>query len=624
MRLCYNKETNLDFGGAMKTKKIRSSMLLNYSIVLVVTFTVFFSVIFGVGIKRLDYNRLNLLKSDMKVIVNEIDAQLKTRDDLILRLNFSEPLKELIYDDIYNNSSESYFKKQQVSEYFFPILGPQLNNDQINIFNLNGNFIKYRGATTYLKYEEDAIKKISWINEVVKNDGKRFFTGLHTDPLTESDEEYCSIARNISKRFGGQKDTIIEIRITKSLFDSFVENTFGDNSDYVEYPIHIVDSKNELVYQNESFSSNKASITKLLNKTELNDREDFNNVIENKNWLVIYRTSSYSGIKVALIYPKSKVREEIFSFSLIIMLLIFLITVVLLLITNYIAKKISKPIEKLSDAVNRIDYNCLDNSMIFKEGFNYDSYKEIEDMSLFIEDMLSRIKKSVDDVVAAKTNEVESRLLALQSQLSPHFIFNIINTISVLAEEDNPTIVNICNDLSNVLRYISSDDDKLASLEVELEHVKSYVDLMRIRYPDLIEFHLETSKRYNKLLIPKLSIQPLVENSIKQLYLIDRVLKVHLKFIVTDSYLNIHVEDNGKGFSDDDLEVQKNLIDEILNNQQEVKTRIGGMGIANIAMRLYLVYGDKVSISINNNSEGGASIILRVPLELDKDRLIEL
>lgn len=126
--------------------------------------------------------------------------------------------------------------------------------------------------------------------------------------------------------------------------------------------------------------------------------------------------------------------------------------------------------------------------------------------------MTDRLKHSLSQVVELKNAEIHAKMLALQAQMNPHFLYNTLAVINIMvAEGETDTVQTACRNLSNILEYISSKELHPVSLRQELQHAQNYMDLMQMRYQGDIVFSVETEEAAMDVMVPKLVIQPLMK-----------------------------------------------------------------------------------------------------------------
>ena len=123
---------------------------------------------------------------------------------------------------------------------------------------------------------------------------------------------------------------------------------------------------------------------------------------------------------------------------------------------------------------------------------------------------------SLNELIDSRQQELKSRTLALQSQTNPHFYYNTLSCIIVLAENrKNDEVVTLCKNLTQIMRYITDHSSQSVPLREEMEYVEKYLYCMKVRYQSSLNCNLSIDERLLDLSVPKLIIQPLVENAIK-------------------------------------------------------------------------------------------------------------
>ncbi len=230
---------------------------------------------------------------------------------------------------------------------------------------------------------------------------------------------------------------------------------------------------------------------------------------------------------------------------------------------------------------------------------------------------------SLDIDVLTKENERinnEKRalqLLALQEQMSPHFVLNSLNTIkwmAVLAREEN--IVNMVIALSKIIRAFKNTN-AFGTIGEEIDFIKNYILVMNYRYGDVIHVHYDVEPELEQLSIPIFFIQPLVENSLKHGFASTHCRgDIYIHISRKNDMIFIQVSDNGKGLKPQEAEELNHKLN-VANQTPFFETE--GVGLMNIAKRMNLYYGEKSGIKIKNNADCGIRVELRIPYQDRKE-----
>jgi sensor histidine kinase YesM len=187
-------------------------------------------------------------------------------------------------------------------------------------------------------------------------------------------------------------------------------------------------------------------------------------------------------------------------------------------------------------------------------------------------------------------------MIALQSQMDPHFLYNVMAVISSAGREaDAPRVCDICRAMTAMLRYVGANDEELVPLRSELEHARKYLQLMQYRYESQLVFELDLPPEgLEELYVPKLCVQPLVENSFNHGFKKSSPpWRVKVFACREGNAWSVTVADNGGGFAAGALEAATQRAESFATRPQELigSFKIGGMGLANILSRFKLRYG---------------------------------
>ena len=243
-----------------------------------------------------------------------------------------------------------------------------------------------------------------------------------------------------------------------------------------------------------------------------------------------------------------------------------------------ISKWISKPLTNLVEEMKKVDESFS------KIKIEYSDSIEIHTLKTEYNLLLDRIKTLTKNIEEKENSKRIFELKALQSQINPHFIYNTLDTILWLIEfGENEKAIEVTKSLGMILRSTLSINQDFISLSNELEHVKNYMDIQKVRYDDKFEYVFEIDKNTLEILVPKLILQPIVENAIYH----GIKPKKSKSFIKISSYID-----------DEDLiiKVENNGVDLEFDNQNRIKTKLGGIGMSNVEQRIKILCGNQYGI----------------------------
>ncbi|MDR1598554.1 MAG: histidine kinase [Oscillospiraceae bacterium] len=246
---------------------------------------------------------------------------------------------------------------------------------------------------------------------------------------------------------------------------------------------------------------------------------------------------------------------------------------------------------------------------------------EIRELESVFNELTRRLRASMNNELDMRQATLHAQLNALQAQINPHFIYNTLNIISAKGmESDNEEIVDICSQLARMLRYSTNMQSSAVTIMDELDHTRSYLNLVKARYEGRLSYNIGIPDDARSLPIPRLILQPLVENTIKHGYNYSiHSIHIDIRGVFADGWFCLTIRDNGQGFSDRALSqinaAFEEINDRVTYDQEKAAEHIG---LANTYMRLSYFSGKRIPMKLYNDA--GAVIELSIP---DRKRVVE-
>lgn len=269
----------------------------------------------------------------------------------------------------------------------------------------------------------------------------------------------------------------------------------------------------------------------------------------------------------------------------------------------YLRQLFIKPIDRLTTAMRNVARGN------FEIKLEEDSSHEFNFLFRSFNNMVFDLNYLKIDYYEEELKLQEAELKYLQSQINPHFFLNSLNIIyNLTVFKDYETIARMSLYLGNYLQFTINNENKLVTLEEEFKHIQNYLEIQCLRLPDKIDYDIKSEGKYNSVMIPPLTIQPFVENSIihgmkKNL---DKF-KIEINVIEKNNgFLEIEIVDNGTGFSNDQL---------LAFHQRDFGKGGEHIGIWNVYKRLNLNFNDEVDLRFYNADNGGAAVKIIIPFK---------
>lgn len=521
-------------------------------------------------------NKLLEIQENQKIIVN--DSRIREI------IKYRKENKKLDY------SIELYNQRAVMEK--FTLLLTNLKIDNAYIVNREGEVYYSFSAS----FREEGLKNKQWFKEIKDTAllGISYISRVHSNDyiLTNNSKKYISIIMPFSKFDSLPNEYLV--------YDITLENIFY-NEIYKDITFALLDDNNRMYLMNR----NRIDEYDIRNLTTLKEIKRFfsKKIYKEDNILITSVKSKLFGLEILGI----KKLDEIEKINLkIFQTFIFVIALAIIL-----SKTISYKLSNIVTApVKRLIKNCKivstgNYNIKFEEENNY----EVNLLSQVIENMISNIVFLNEKIIEEEKKISEEKLRTLQHQINPHFINNILQAIKSLSlSGENRKISQITTLLGKIMAYSVYQPYESVTIKDELEHIKNYLDIQNIRFDNKIIYSIECEEKLLKIEILKLTLQPILENSI------EHGVKALERGIITigveeerDSVCII-INDNGLGMQEEKLiEIQKNLKNGVVYIKEK------SIGILNVNERLKRKYGNEFGVDLISRKGTGTTVIIKLP-----------
>lgn len=276
------------------------------------------------------------------------------------------------------------------------------------------------------------------------------------------------------------------------------------------------------------------------------------------------------------------------------------ICLVTILLSHPISKGLTRQLERMTRTMERIKGGETELRMTDLQE------DEIGKLGMTFNDMLDQIEGLIAREYEAKLLINKAEYKALQAQINPHFLYNTLDTMSSIAEiQECHEISTLSQSLSNIFRYSLDMRNPFSTVSKEIAHLKNYIYVMNVRMMNEVEYIFDVEEDVLQDTLPRISIQPLVENAINHgLRNAHGEKKVWVRAFQEGEHLRITVEDNGVGIS-------RQRMSELLNDSGTEKG--DSIGLSNIHSRMQMLYGKEFGVTIESEEGQGTKVSLHIP-----------
>ena len=319
--------------------------------------------------------------------------------------------------------------------------------------------------------------------------------------------------------------------------------------------------------------------------------------------VITVKSVGYTGWKLIGVAPRQTVSLNSLKTQLLVVFVAAFILFLMSLVNSYISSRITTPIRKLELSVNEIEKGNL-NAKVDAEG----SY-EIRHLGQSVQNMAKQIQVLMADIVSEHEKKRKQEFDTLQSQINPHFLYNTLDIIVWMIENEKPDqAVKAVTALARFFRISLSRGKSIITVKDELEHVRNYLMIQHMRFKNRFSYTIEAEDEVLELASLKLMLQPLVENAIYHgMEFMDGDGEIFISAWKEGEDLYLKVSDNGLGMTEE--QVARLFSD----TPHTGSSRGSGIGVKNVNERIRLYFGSEYGLSIESEPDEGTVVTIHLP-----------
>ena len=555
-------------------------ILLTYLISLITVYLISFR-----ETKNIVDHQSNIVASQKIQLIDSYLTQLRTESEIFMfDTAFQKQLK--IHKASLSSAQQDELEADMRQYMYSMIINYDLYVETITLINRYGDEYFWK-MDTRLSHTDLSRRLRALTEETRKLDGGILYS------YDKLDQGIITISRSV-------KDPIYDIEIGMMMIDfnlnflggitSMQTSSLG-NADIL---LAIINSENDIVYNSSPLSQDMlqtvqdSSTTLRLGKTQYKINRSPSNHNDWTLFTIVNETELYRNLN---------------RISLILVILMISSALVAFFAIFVISRTISGQFEHF---IQKVSHTTVPDKQAL---ITVESHDEFRDLAQVYNDMILRINQLIDTVYTKELLLKGAELKAFQAQINPHFLYNTLDCINGLVELNRPDdIKKTVTALASILR-MSIKGKEILTVRENIVYIEQFMFIERLRYPDKLIFLNEIPENMMDYYMPKLIIQPLLENSI--LHGISEILgkgMIGLFGHEEEDCLVFMVKDNGIGFPDSVIEMLRHSADDEADlHMQE------SIGLLNIQKRIHLMYGTAYGLEIKNLPSGGSCVTVRLP-----------
>lgn len=553
--------------------EIRNTIIWNVIVPIIIVSILSYLGLFILGNRFIENENVKM----NEVVLNELNENIQEYHKMINYLTMDEDIIGII-----NGSSKEY----STYEKLYKFVNKRSLKSDFYIYNSSGKLIiANKNKDTYVQ------------------ENNLFTWGIFNRMKGNSNSIVTMINRRSNDIYGygilsiGKAIMVNESIVGYIVFDLHEEDLFGIIADKTSSDVIITDKYNIIAAVNNKYSDQLYKLKYSFRGKRGNEK------IDDKNYYIYTNLVNDTTLYVYTITDMSFYKGGFLYGGLFLIFMFFVIFVSMIIWSKKIAKNKTVAIDEIINGINSVKEGNLDTKLFIQTEDEFsiiaESYNEM------LEDLKSLIEKNKEEI----NLRMSSQMKELEAQFNPHFLYNTLETIRIMIKIDKDIANKIIINLSSILRYGINNEIHSVKLKDDIAYIKNYLEILKYRFQDKLQFNINIEEEALDVIIPKLLLQPLIENSIKYGFEQKSKLNINITSIIDDNNLIIKVKDDGIGISKTRME----YIDKLLNKFDNDTVNIG---LYSVNKRIKLTYGKEYGLNIVSEEGEGTLIKIVIPYNL--------
>lgn len=580
-----------------KFKSIQSTMLVSFSALMVLAMLVFMVIAMRYTSGTIYENSINYMSQIIQQVNYDIDTYIEYMENISSVIAKSSDVPRYLFDQN-QTEAEMEAEKERILTQFQTIMESRDDIYNVAAVAKNGRYIINQGEDELTEYVD--IESLDWYQAAMESKSGIAVSSSHVQNAIQSSYKWViTLSRALVNNQTGEREGLFFVDLNYSAISDLCNNNSIEEKGY----IFVLDAEGNIVYHPKQQLMYGGLKTENIDAI-MECRED-SLIIDEGGDSKLYTMSKskktgWTVVGAAYTSELLKNNEQAQMWYLLVASILLLAVIG---ISSIISREITKPIRSLRDSMRKVQNGQFDTHVeVITEN-------EIGSLGRSFNLMTSEIQALMEQNVYEQKQKRKSELKALQAQINPHFLYNTLDSIIWMSEAgENDEVVEMTSALARLLRQSISNDQEEVELEKEIEYVKNYLTIQKMRYKDKLEFFIYVDPRVAHVPIIKLVLQPLVENAIYH-GIKYKETKGNLKIYArpVDGRVEIVVADDGIGMDED---VMEHIFDEHRKEQKR-----NGVGVPNVQKRLKLQYGSEYGIRYESVKGAGTKAVITIPVD---------
>ncbi len=550
----------------IKSYRVKFILLSAFVTLIVISLQIFLSR--SIVINVITEQRYEMFDDNVMLTAQLVNLRMRQADVLINNIKDEQRIKNHIVDTLYNgqayNLSTTYITREILS------MGNLQLADNVYIY-LDG----YKPIHGY--YDEVIEETSGRIQSYLDTESRILMNDIIWEVCRE--EPYCLQATTYIVN-NGVPIGVLVVNFDEDLFSDLFGGEKGNNLSY----FYIVDSSNKVIYSKNKSHLGLSAFT-----------------IAKDNDLVELQDVGLFDWKMFGIMPYSEIEAEIKPINNIMTVISFVLLMVMLILPISIMRSVLTPVSKVIQGIEEVQKGNLNYFVEYSTKYEFRTL--IDNFNY----MVKRIKELIATVVEKQQNYRKVEIRALHSKLNPHFLYNTLDMIHwMLILKDEDEVSEVVVTLADILRYSVSNEDDFVTIRDDIRQIERYLSIQKLRFGDKLSYEITIASDVENCKIPKLLIQPIVEDAIKYAFVEMKnkgSIKIDVRLYGND-FIYFEISDNGVGMSSEKLKMVKAGLEDTVKSS--------GFGLSLVLSTVKSIYGEECGLDIKSTEGEGSTFTVKI------------
>ncbi len=583
-------------------RSIQSTMMLSFSGLMAVAVLIFLMIALNFTSQTIYENSNNYTSQIVRQVNYDIDAYIDYMENISSVMAKSGDISLYLFEEE-QSEEDIEEERERILTQFNTIMESREDIYNVAAVAENGRYIMNRGEEDLTPYID--IRKLDWYQAAMESPTGIAVSSSHVQNAIKSSYKWViTLSRVLVNNRTGAKEGLFFIDLNYSAISDLCNNNTIGNKGY----IFVLDDKGNVIYHPKQQLMYGGLHTEHIEEIMACEKDSLTVRDGTERKLYTLSRSQKTGWTVVGAAYTSELLKNNKQARMLYILAAAILILAVFAISSILSREITKPLRRLSESMSRVEKGEFDRANV-----DVTMENEIGSLGKSYNLMTERIHTLMEENVYEQKQKRKSELKALQAQINPHFLYNTLDSIIWMSEAgQSDEVVEMTSALAKLLRQSISNDHEQVELGQEMEYVKNYLTIQKMRYQDKLEYTIEVDPQVRHVMIVKLVLQPIVENAIYHgIKYKGSKGTLRIRAFAESEDVCIVIEDNGIGMDDTALNI-------IFDETQKIHKQ-NGVGVPNVQKRLKLYYGDKYGITYESKVGIGTRATIRIPQRGDRE-----